>query len=66
MMIEIDKSEIDGVYEIGQYYIWLTEEWQIGNFSFYLSEEEAQKDLEEHFEKINESYANYWASRCPQ
>lgn len=65
-MIEIEKSKIDGIYEIGRYYIWLTEEGQIGNFSFYLSKEEAKKDCEEYFEKINESYANYWASRCPQ
>lgn len=65
-MIEIEKSEVDGIYEIGRYYIWLTEEGQIGNFAFYTHEDEAKKDFEEYWEKFETSYIDYWASRCPQ
>ena len=65
-MIELEKSESEGVYEIGQYYIWLTEDGQIGNFAFYLSEDKAKEDFDEYFEKLNTSYTGYWAERCQQ
>lgn len=60
------KPAEDGVYEIGQYYIWLTEEGQIGKFSFYISRDEAKKDLNEYFESIHDSYTGYWAERYPE
>ena len=66
-MIKIqDVIEQNGIYEIGRYYFWLTEDGQIGNFAFYTQEDEAKKDLDEYFEKLNTSYTGYWAERCQE
>lgn len=64
--MKIELESVDGIYKIGDYYIWMEEEGFVGKFAYYTSAEEAKKDMDEYYDKIAEALGRYWSTRCPQ
>ena len=66
MKIELKDTEVDGIYGIGDYYIWLDEEGSLRDCVYYTSIEEAKRDMDDYFDKMSEAVGRYWSTRCPQ
>jgi len=66
MKIELKDTEIQGIYAIGEYYIWLTEDGSLRECVYYTSIEEAKKDHDEYFGEVTDAVNRYWAMRYPE
>ena len=64
--MKIELESVDGIYKIGDYYIWLTEEGSLRECVYYTSIEEAKKDHDEYFGEVTDAVNRYWAMRYPE